>query len=77
MDYRLWLQTMYCNFGEKWVKLHRGPMWCIADSAQHVEGASSATRQQQKTMKVSYIYIFLLMSMISIHTGFGKYISNF
>ena len=61
MDHRLWSQTMYCNFGEKWVKLHRGPMWCFADSAQEVEGSSNAKRQQQKTMKVCCIYIFLLI----------------
>ncbi|XP_065917202.1 uncharacterized protein [Dysidea avara] len=48
LDYRQWLLTMYCNFGEKWVKLHRGPMWCVASS---VEDPCSSTAQNQNTMK--------------------------
>ena len=34
LDYRLWQQTMYCNFGQKWSKLHHGQLWGIAFSAQ-------------------------------------------
>ncbi len=26
-DYKDWQTTMYSNFGEKWVSLHRGPAW--------------------------------------------------
>ena len=26
-DYMDWLVTMYSLFGNKWAKLHRGPMW--------------------------------------------------
>ena len=26
-DYKEWLVTMYTMFGNKWAKLHRGPMW--------------------------------------------------
>jgi len=33
-DYRLWQQTMYCHFGQKWSKLHHGPLWSVAFSAQ-------------------------------------------
>jgi hypothetical protein len=29
-DYRLWQQTMYTQFGQKWAKLHHGPMWASA-----------------------------------------------
>lgn len=29
-DYRDWLTTMYCQFGNKWSNLHLGPMWSIA-----------------------------------------------
>lgn len=29
-DYRLWQQTMYAPFGQKWAKLHHGPLWSIA-----------------------------------------------
>ena len=43
------------------MKSHCGPMWYFADSMQNVEGASSTTGQHQKTMEVSYVYIFLLM----------------
>ena len=28
-DYQSWLQSMYCHFGQKWVRLHRGPMWSV------------------------------------------------
>jgi len=45
------------------MKLHRGPMWCFADSTQHVEGASNATKQQQKTMEVCCIYLYALVSV--------------
>ena len=26
-NYKEWLVTMYTRFGNKWAKLHRGPMW--------------------------------------------------
>lgn len=53
-DYRLWQQTMYSHFGEKWVKLHRGPMWCTSSSAQDPVDLLHATQQHlsQKTMEV-------------------------
>ena len=31
-DYRLWQQTMYCHFGQKWAKLHHGPLWSVVPS---------------------------------------------
>ena len=33
-DYRLWRQTMYCHFGQKWAKLHHGPMWSAVRTNQ-------------------------------------------
>ncbi|XP_065904934.1 uncharacterized protein [Dysidea avara] len=36
-DYRLWQQTMYCHFGQKWVRLHSGPTWGVAHSVQGQE----------------------------------------
>ena len=33
-DYRVWLETMYSNFGQKWAKLHHGPLWSAASSMQ-------------------------------------------
>ena len=33
-DYRLWQQTMYAQFGQKWAKLHHGPLWSVAASDQ-------------------------------------------
>ncbi|XP_065893778.1 uncharacterized protein [Dysidea avara] len=47
-DYRQWLQTMYAHFGQKWIELHRGPMWCTVMSTQ--EASTSASRTQ-KTME--------------------------
>lgn len=39
-DYRIWQQTMYANFGQKWSKLHHGPLWSftsssVSDDASH------------------------------------------
>ena len=28
----LWQQTMYCHFGQKWAKLHQGPLWSVVPS---------------------------------------------
>ncbi|XP_065899778.1 uncharacterized protein [Dysidea avara] len=41
---------MYSNFGEKWVKLHRGPMWCLAGSVQELDFPRSSMLQNQSTM---------------------------
>ena len=27
-------QTMYAHFGQKWVRLHHGPMWCTVLSTR-------------------------------------------
>ena len=29
LDYRLWQQSMYCCFGQKWAKLHHGQMGSV------------------------------------------------
>ena len=39
-DYRLWQETMYTQFGQKWSKLHHGPLW------------SGLSDQEMNTMKV-------------------------
>ncbi|XP_065914473.1 uncharacterized protein [Dysidea avara] len=36
-DYRLWQQTMYSQFGQKWSRLQQGPMWNVVFSAQASE----------------------------------------
>ena len=58
MDYRYWMQTMYCNFGEKWVKLHRGPMWCATRADQNFDKVSVQAKNHGST-KVFTIYIYL------------------
>ena len=58
-DYRLRQQTMYSHFGEKWVKLHRGPMWYTSSSAQDSDGDAFHTTQQhlsQKTIEVLHCF---------------------
>ena len=45
-DYRLWIQTMYTQFGQKWPKLHHGPMW-----------TNMAKDQKLDTMKVTLVCI--------------------
>ena len=52
VDYRLWLQTMYSNFGTKWVKLHRGPMLCLANLVQDQNCTSNTQPLHQRTMDV-------------------------
>ena len=42
----MWQQTMYTQFGQKWAKLHHGPMW-----------TTIAGDQKLDTMKVYTLYI--------------------
>ena len=35
----------YCQFGQKWAKLHRGPMWCVSPSHSPVPGSAKDTMQ--------------------------------
>ena len=65
-DYRLWQQTMYCRFREKWLKLHRGPMWCTSSSAQDSDGDAFRTTQQhlrQKTIEVFPVNVCFALCM--------------
>lgn len=39
----MWQQTMYCQFGQKWSKLHHGPMWTAASSSQGLSSSHSTT----------------------------------
>ena len=41
---------MYAHFGQKWIKLLRGPMWYTVLSTQ--EEASTNASRTQKTMEV-------------------------
>ncbi len=45
-DYRSWLETMYCQFGQKWAKLHHGPMWSVSE----LHGTSH--QKERKTVEV-------------------------
>ncbi|XP_065887166.1 uncharacterized protein [Dysidea avara] len=49
-DYRSWQQSMYCQFGQKWTKLLRGPMWSVVFSGQSSEEAENNSHSQS-TMK--------------------------
>ena len=33
LDFWLWQQSMNCQFGQKWAKLHHGRMWNIITSS--------------------------------------------
>ena len=44
VDYRLWQQTMYCQFGQKWAKLHHGPLWSVASSSQISQHAGRSSQ---------------------------------
>ena len=58
---------MYSHFGEKWVKLHRGPMWCTSSLPQGSEGDVVHTTTQhlsQETMAVYQMNLFYTMLMI-------------
>ena len=39
---------MYCHFGQKWLRLHRGPMWSVV-SSQNPDSVAN----NQHTMEVS------------------------
>ena len=51
-DYRSWLQTMYCHFGQKWSKLHHGPLCSVKVSVQSPEGTEHNSHSRD-TMQVS------------------------
>ena len=66
MDYCQWLQTMYCKFGEKLIKLHHGPMWCATRAEQDFQGASGTVVCKQRTMEV-WKYSLLLQYVYMVH----------
>ena len=51
-DYRSWLQTMYCHFGQKWSKLHNGPLWSVEVPVQSPK-ATKHNSHSRDTMQVS------------------------
>ena len=75
MDYRQWLQTMFCNFGEKWAKLHREPMWCATRVEQDYQGTSGPVVCKQRTMEVCEN--FKLLCVYGTCTGSSQCTSNF
>ena len=75
MNYRQWLQTMYCNFGEKWAKLHHGPMWCVTRVEQDCQGTSGPIVYKQRTMEVCEN--FQLLRVYGTSTGSSQCTSNF
>ena len=65
-DYRLWQQTMYVQFGQKWCKLHHGPLWRVVSSTQNPEGGVTCQPlQTQDTMDVSANLVFLFLYYLS------------
>ena len=48
---------MYCNFGEKWVKLHCGPMWCATRADQNFDKVSGPCKQ--RTMEVRKYSLYM------------------
>ena len=69
-DYRLWLQTMYVQFGQKWAKLHHGPMWSIVRLSQG-DGNDTNSLGKFDTMKV-YILICPYIIRIVFELSVGK-----
>ena len=63
-DYCLWQQTIYSHLGEKWVKLHCGPMWCTSSLTQDSDDDAFHTTQQhlsQRTMKVYQMNVCFML----------------
>ena len=77
MDYRQWLQTMYCNFGEKWIRLHRGPMWCATSAEQDLQGASGRVVCKQRTMELWKYSVATIVCVYGTCTGSSQCTSNF
>jgi len=51
---------MYTHFGQKWVRLHHGPMWCTVPTTQ--EEASHSVNHSQKTMEIiCVLYVLYLL----------------
>ena len=58
MDYRQWQATMYCHFGQKWAKLHYGPLWSVSPT----ESDRDSQQCYENTQKVctsndNWVYI--------------------
>ena len=70
MDYRLWLQTMYAQFGQKWAKLHHGPLWSVAPSMQSelsesgVIPPTTTTRRPILKVKFAVVCLFLYYKLL-------------
>ena len=67
MDYRLWQQTMYCHFGQKWSLLHHGPMWNVTYSAQSDESRPSDVKQQSTMNVCMYVIKILSVKFCILH----------
>lgn len=52
MDYRVWQQTMYTHFGQKWSNLHHGPMWNVASCTQTFEQPTKRDEKEILEVKV-------------------------
>jgi len=57
-DYRLWLQSMYTIFGQKWLNLYSGPMWKVVGTGQEGAQAVSSSRRTAD-VRVHVLYFFL------------------
>ena len=78
-DYRLWQQTMYIQFGQKWAKLHHGPLWCVASTGQSEMSSEACSLNKQDNMKVR-ITMGPLASLYTVDchfVGFGEYSWDF
>ena len=64
-DYRLWQQTMYCHFGQKWAKLHHGPLWSVVPSVSTDPNERNPndcnTMQVRKNITVKYKQNIIIM----------------
>ena len=54
---------MYCQFGQKWAKLHHGPMWCVTapayvpdSNARGTMQVSGPTEETEQNFQHYYVY---------------------
>ena len=50
---------MCCNFGQKWAKLHHGPMWSVVVSAQSSEGTERSSHSRDTVQVSGWIFNIL------------------
>ena len=68
-DYRAWQQTMYAIFGQKWSKLHHGPLWSFVSSSACDDTSHSKILEVQLCACIMWIRVNIHLDLPWEWTG--------